>query len=63
MKLSSDFFGKLAGGRSTTLYTLSNDNKMTVSITDYGALITSIIVPDKSGKIDDVVLGFDSVDG
>jgi aldose 1-epimerase len=63
MKLTSDSFGNLPNGKSTTLYTLINDKGMKVSITDYGALITSICVPDKNGDMDDVVLGFDSIDG
>lgn len=46
-------------GPPVTLYTLANKNGMTVSIMDYGATITSIRVPDRNGKIDDVVLGFD----
>ncbi|KAL2492902.1 Galactose mutarotase-like superfamily protein [Abeliophyllum distichum] len=35
----------------------------TVKITNYGATVLSVIVPDKNGKLDDVVLGFESVDG
>jgi len=56
-------FGKLADGTETTLYTLTNALGMTVSITNYGGRITSIMVPDKNGSIGDVILGFDSVAG
>jgi aldose 1-epimerase len=53
------YFGRSPHNTIVTLYTLANKNGMTVSIMDYGATITSIRVPDRKGKIDDVVLGFD----
>ena len=56
-------FGKLADGTETTLYTLTNTQGMSVSVTNYGGRITSIMVPDKNGIMDDVILGFDSVAG
>lgn len=43
------------------LYTISNKNGMIIQITNYGGIITSILVPDKNGKMDDVVLGFDNL--
>lgn len=46
---------------STALYTLTNDNGMEVCITNYGARIVSIMVPDKNGEMRDVVFGFDSI--
>ena len=45
------------------LFTLASGNKMMVSLTNYGGIVTSIIVPDKNGKTDDIVLGFDSLAG
>jgi aldose 1-epimerase len=56
-------FGKLADGAVVDKYTLANDNGMSVGVTTYGAIIQSIMVPDKDGKIEDVALGFDSLDG
>jgi aldose 1-epimerase len=47
---------------SIKLYTLKNKNGMTVKITNYGAIITSIIVPDRDGKMADVALGYDRVE-
>ena len=44
------------------LYTLKNDNGMEVCITNFGARIVSIMVPDKNGEMTDVVLGFDNID-
>ena len=43
-------------------YTLKNKNGMVVKITNYGAIITSIVVPDRDGNMADVALGYDSVD-
>lgn len=54
-------FGQLSDGTMSSLYTLSNKNGVKVSITDFGGIIVSILVPDKSGVMADVVLGYDSV--
>ena len=47
---------------SIKLYTLKNESGMTVRVTNYGAIITSIIVPDRNGKRADVALGYDRVE-
>ncbi|PSN40786.1 Aldose 1-epimerase [Blattella germanica] len=44
-------------------YTFSNDNNVTVDIITYGARIANVLVPDKDGNVDDVVLGFDDLQG
>lgn len=48
---------------SIKLYTLKNDSGMIAKVTNYGAIITSIVVPDRDGKSADVVLGYNSVEG
>ncbi|MEZ6131687.1 MAG: aldose epimerase family protein [Planctomycetaceae bacterium] len=48
---------------SIKLYTLKNDHGMVVKVTNYGAIITSIAVPDRTGKLADVALGYDRVEG
>ena len=48
-------------GDSTALYTLTNANGMEVCITNFGGRIVSVTVPDREGRLRDVVLGFDSV--
>lgn len=53
-------FGAIASGEKTDLYVLTNNRGMTVAITNYGATVVSIKVPDRAGKIADVVLGFDA---
>ena len=63
MKLTQKAFGKTKDGEQATLYTISNNNGMEVSITDYGANIVSIMVPNSKGQVEDVVLGFDSLEG
>lgn len=50
-------------GKKNDLYILSNKNGMEVCMTNYGARIVSIWVPDKDGNFGDVVLGFDSIGG
>ncbi len=61
MKIESEFFGKLQGN-DIQLFTLSNNNRLSVKITNYGAIITCIETPDKNGAIDNVVCGFDKLE-
>lgn len=56
-------FGKLSDGREVDLYTLRNKKGMEVTITNFGGIVVSLKVPDRAGKIEDVVLGYDSLDG
>jgi len=61
--ISSAEFGKMPDGTISTLYTLTNAHGMVVKITDYGGIITEIHTPDRDGKMNDVVLGFDTLAG
>jgi aldose 1-epimerase len=54
-------FQQTINGKQTDLYVLKNKNNMQVAITNYGARVVSLLVPDKNGKITDVVVGFDNV--
>ena len=54
-------FDTLINEKPVKLYTLKNQNGMEVCITNYGARIVSLVVPDKNGKPTDVVLGFDNI--
>ena len=56
-------FGKSPEGKEVFIYELTNKNGMIVRVTDYGAVIVNICVPDKDGKLRDVVLGYDTVEG
>ena len=50
-------------GKQVQLYTLTNSRGLTVKITNYGGIVTSILAPDRNGKLGEVVLGYDDVDG
>ncbi len=63
MKITQKSFGKTSKGEEATLYTISNDNGMKVTFTDYGANIVSIFVPDSRGKVADIALGFENIAG
>ena len=59
--LKAENFQTEVKGKKTDLYTLKNKAGMEVCITNFGGRIVSIMVPDKNGKMQDVVLGFDSI--
>ncbi|MEI7528248.1 MAG: aldose epimerase family protein [Elusimicrobiota bacterium] len=61
--ISRSDFGRLPDGRLANLYLLDNGAGVTASITDYGGILVSLFVPDRSGAVEDVVLGLDSLDG
>src|SRR5580692_11465247 len=56
-------FGTAPDGRAIDIYTLKNNKGVEARITNFGAILVSLMVPDRTGKSDDVVLGFDSLDG
>ncbi len=57
-KIQSEPFMTLPAGREAKLFTLTNDRKVSVRITNYGGIITSIIMPDKAGNRGNIVCGF-----
>jgi len=61
--LTAKQFEKTIDGKAVHLYTLSNKNGVKAMITNYGGRLVSLWVPDKKGKLIDVVAGFDSVEG
>ncbi len=61
MSITSAPFGVTAAGKPVTCYTMTNANRMTVKVLDYGCVIQSIIVPDREGKPLDVVQGYDTI--
>ena len=56
-------FGRLPDGREVELFTMRNAHGIEVRAMTYGAIITSIRTPDRTGQIADITLGFDSLDG
>jgi len=62
MKISQAAFGQVEG-RDVDLFTLENDRGMVVKITNYGGIVTSLIVPDRVGRRTDIACGFDTLAG
>lgn len=58
---SRSAFQSTIDGKQTDLYILKNANGMTAAITNYGGRLVSLVVPDSSGKMVDVIVGFDSI--
>ena len=56
-------FETTVDGKQTDLYVIKNHNGMEAAITNYGGRLVSLIVPDKNGKMTDVVVGFNNVEG
>lgn len=63
MTIHEEEFGKLGDGRGVTVFTLEGGGGVRVRILDYGGTVVSFEVPDRDGRLDDVVLGFDDLDG
>ena len=62
MSIEKRKFGVTKDGKEVTEYTMTNKNGMKLSVIDFGGIITSIIAPDKDGNMDDVVLGYDTLE-
>lgn len=63
MSVNQESFGQTPEGREVDLYTLTNSNGLKARITNYGAILVSLEVPDRTGKFADITLGFDTLDG
>lgn len=59
--MQSRLFGQLPNGQAVDLYTLTNAAGAAVEVITYGAIIRSVRVPDRAGRLDDVVLGFNDL--
>ena len=62
-KMQKQAFGKTEDGQRADMYTLTNKNGVEAAITNYGGTVVSLQVPDRLGKLADVVLGYDNVSG
>jgi aldose 1-epimerase len=56
-------FGTLPDGTAVDLYTLTNASGVEIRASNYGGIIVSLKTPDRTGKLDDIVLGMDSLEG
>lgn len=61
--ISEESYGKLKDGRDVALFTITNKDGMVAKITEYGAILVGLEVPDKTGKVSDVTHGYDTLDG
>src|SRR2546429_371493 len=61
--VSKAAFGKTPDGESVDMFTLTNAQGIEARIITYGGMVISLRVPDRNGKLDDIVLGYDSLDG
>ena len=61
--LETAVYGKLNDGREVTIFTLTNTKGMTARITEYGAILVGLEVPDSKGVKADVTLGYDTLAG
>ena len=50
-------------GKEVSLYTLTNSKGLMMKVTNYGTIVTELHVPDRNGKMGDIVAGYDNVDG
>lgn len=62
VSLRREAFQKEIDGRQVDLFTIRNKHGMQVSITNYGARVEQILVPDRDGRLGDVALGYESID-
>src|SRR3989440_9953277 len=61
-RVTKESFGDTLDGKGVDIYTLTNSHGVEARIINYGGIVTSLKVPDRNGKLDDVVLGFDNLD-
>ncbi len=62
MKMEKTVFGTMKDGTEIYLYSMENGNGMKAQVINYGAILVNLYVPDKKGKIEDVVLGYDKLE-
>ena len=58
----SQAFGRLPDGREARLHILTNKSGARAEITDFGGIVVRLLMPDRAGQLDDIVLGFNSVE-
>lgn len=62
MNIKIESFGQMPNHPKVGLYVLTNSNGLKARITNYGGILVSLEVPDRNGKMDDVVLGYDNLE-
>ena len=62
-RIESVPFGKAPDGTPVGIYRLTNSHGLVATITNYGGIVVSLLVPDRDGKLGDIVLGYDTLAG
>jgi aldose 1-epimerase len=62
MDIKQEPLGNMADGTPVDLYTLTNANGVEIKLSNYGGIVVSLMVPDRNGAFEDVVLGFDTLE-
>ena len=61
MGVTKELFGVTTKGEKVTLFKITNSKGAVAEILDFGAILRALYMPDRNGKLDDIVLGFDSI--
>jgi aldose 1-epimerase len=61
--ITRESYGKMPDGREVGLFTLTNSNGLRARVTEYGAILVSMEIPDRDGKLADVTHGYDTLAG
>lgn len=61
MDIQKQAFGTAPDGQAVELYTLTNSNRMTLKVMTFGGRMVELHVPDRGGRVDDIIMGFDSL--
>ena len=62
MSVSERKFGELSTGEEISIYRLENKSGAYAEVSQFGAILVKLCVPDREGKLTDVVLGYDNVE-
>lgn len=62
-QVTAESYGRLKDGREAQLYTIRNQNGVTAKVTNYGAILVGLWLPNRLGEIEDVAHGFDTIEG
>jgi aldose 1-epimerase len=63
LAIQKTIFGKTADGKTVNLFTIKNANGVELKVSEFGATLVSLKVPDREGNFKDIILGFDNLEG
>ena len=61
--VETEIYGKMPNGEEVKIFTLTNANGLVAKVTEYGAILVSLEVPDRDGKLADITHGYDTLEG